>query len=127
MSSKAVNKDICPACAADIRAGAVFCFNCGSSFQDLSGKEPAEPVVAEEAPDVGGAEESDPKPGKVQRGQVKVERAAKEPRRPLRPARRELKVEWTAPEEGPGAAFVLGAAAVGVVSLVLFLMALYMK
>lgn len=127
MSSAAINNKLCPACAAEIRDQAVFCFNCGQSFEDLVViEEPAESRLAEaEAPaskgsETGGADSKEKRP-------VKVRRAADGARRPARLPRRELEIEWTAPEEGPGAAFVLGAAAVGALSLLVFLIAVYLK
>lgn len=106
--------DICPACGAELRAGAAFCFNCGKSIEELSAPPPPAEADAEAVVD-------------VETAPLKVRPASQSPKRPQRLARKAAAIEWTAPEEGPGARFVLGAAAIGLLASLVFLVALYLK
>lgn len=128
MSSSAANKEICPACAAEVREGAVFCFNCGKSLGELKAVASASAVTMS-ASDGGEAAASAETPvaDRQEKRPLKVRQSSDSPRRPARSPKREMEIEWAVPEEGPGAAFVLGAAAVGAVSLLVFLIAVYLK
>lgn len=141
MNGQAENK-ICPACAAEIRDGAVFCFNCGKSFEADPNPEsaPSKPKVrarkvkseeadVDEVPAETARTESEATGEAVEEKQekVRVRPAADGVKRPQRFSRREVEVEWAAPTEGPGASFVLGAAVLGAFSVLIFLIALYLK
>lgn len=135
-----IENTICPACAAEIRDGAVFCFNCGKSFEADPNPEPApsKPKVrarklrsekVDETPSEAAqkASEGTDEALEEKKEKVRVRPAADGGRRSQRFSRREVEIEWTAPSEGPGASFVLGVAVLGVFSILIFLIALYLK
>lgn len=140
MSAEALGKSVCPFCAVEVREGAVFCFNCGKSvvvtpdgpaeIVSLAAEpEPTQPEVviadaveakAEVKSEAGQSKETKPSPPRV-----KVTSAPR--RRPRPGVRRDLEISWVRPDEGPGAPFVLGAAGVAAVSVLLLLVALYLR
>lgn len=122
-------RSICPFCAVDVRDGAVFCFNCGKSLAvveaesstvavDRSAEGTGVPRISlSETPTESDAE---PRP--------KSRTVSVAPRKRPRPTpKRDSSTTWVKPAEGPGAPFVLGAAGIGVVSLLILMIALYLR
>lgn len=134
---------ICPFCAVEVREGAVFCFNCGRSVVE-SGSAGSDEGSGEDAVEVPPSGERNPDPpadmktpeavafrakgqGRVVRASP-VAKAAPQMRRRVRPAqKRDAGVSWEVQDDGPGPAFVLGAAGIAVISVFLLLTALYLR
>lgn len=140
-----VENRICPACAVEIRDGAVFCFNCGKSFEAAPTSEAPsvkpkakirerKATSASVSADIVSAGIEDSEAAEVddaleemREEKVRVRPVSEGARRPQRFSRRQVETQWVAPAEGPGAAFVIGAAVLAVISILIFLIALYLK
>ena len=148
MAETIVDNGWCAACGADIRSGALFCYNCGGSVAPAEnaaagkrkarkGKAPAATRVADVDEPVRNTQplaeiplETASSPAKKELGiaqEAKLRTAANLRRKGKSFQRRTVEIEWEPPTENPGAMFVIVGVLMIVFVVLVFLLAMYLK
>jgi hypothetical protein len=147
MAEQVLEKQDCRSCGVDIRRGALFCYNCGTSvapdldFQAINSKPDAgnggvqksavEKIVEKpiEKPESLPFEKSSPIAAneKTAVGSKKLNSAASLRQRNRTPSGKKVEIVWEEPGEGTHVWFVITAVALTVFAIVILLAMLYIR
>jgi hypothetical protein len=149
MAKKVTKKPICDACGADVRAGSLYCYNCGgpvapeskasagtaakASVSDAwfkseltqTPKRITTKLVEPEATVIEDPEIPIPKPGIYEEAKLKT--AASLRRKGKSIDRKRIEVVWEEPDRAPDGRFILAAFALTLIVVVIFFAASYLK
>ncbi len=155
MAKSVAEKPVCEACGADVRAGSLFCYNCGgpvtAEAKRAKKKKTAKAAVSDawfndelsgtgrrdtnkltppepepsSEPEPTQTDKPIPKPGIYE--EAKLRTAASMRRKGKSIERKSVEVVWEAPEVMPGARFILAALSLTLVVVLIYFAAAYFK
>ena len=114
MPKTAVQTPVCDICGAEVRAGSLFCYNCGGSLDQDVGEKISAPAEVALTPAAGNG---------LDNGKLDSPRTA---RRRRKVDRGPVEVVWE-PREGISVPFVLASVVLLLIAAVLFVIAMWLK